>query len=230
MSQNLKKINELKNDSKAVNTEIKVIRKLDEREVFNKKKRIQQRVSDFLVGDETGVFTLTAWDLDIDKIADRIGKSILIMNGYVNVFMERATLNIGMYGQWKPIDKEIEVTDIPEELPKTIQWFKVKDLKERLRNVNIIVKVKEKAAPRDVRFKDGSMHRVATASVGDTTGLINLSLFDAAIESVNEGEIYELKNGYVSKFQNNLQLNIGKYGQFTKIDHEDFEINTTNLM
>ena len=74
------------------------------------------------------------------------------------------------------------------------------------------------------------MHRVATASVGDTTGMIKLSLFDADIERVNEGEIYELKNGYVSKFQNDLQLNIGKFGQFTKIDHEDFEINTSNLM
>ena len=103
------------------------------------------------------------------------------MNGYVNVFMEQAKLNIGMYGQWKPIDKEIEVKDIPEELPKTIQWYKVADLKEGLKSVNIIIKVKEKAAPRDVRFKDGSTHRVAASSVGDTTGLINLSLFDAAI-------------------------------------------------
>jgi len=229
MSVDLVKIKDLKNDSKRVFIEVQVIKKLTEREVFNKKKGITQRVADFLIGDETGYFTLTAWDDEIGKINSQLGKSILIKNGYVNVFMEKAKLNIGLYGSWGIIDKKIEVADIPEEEPKKEQWYKVIDLKEGLRSVNIIIKLKEIGEPREVRFRDGTTHRVATASVGDETGIIRLSLFDQSIEEVAEGEIYELKNGYVSQFQNNLQLNIGKYGEFAKIEHEDFEINTEVL-
>lgn len=225
MSINLMKIKDIKNDSKKINIEVKLIKKLAERSVTNKKTRLQQKVADFLIGDETGVYTLTMWDADINKIDNLKGKVILIKNGYINVFMDQGKLNIGKYGAWEISDKEIDVAEIPEEEPKEIKWSKIKELREGMKNVNIIIKIGEKAEPRSVSFKDGTMHRVATAEVGDETGIIRMSLFDNMIEEVGEGEIYELKNGYISKFQDNLQLNIGKFGEFKKTDHEDFEIN-----
>ncbi len=230
MSQNLMKIEDLKEDTKKVNIEVKVIRKLDSREVFNKKRRTMQRVANFLIGDETGTYTLTVWDAEIDKIEDKMGESILISNGYVSSFMNKSQLNIGLYGNWKPIKKEIEVTDIPDEEPEELQFVNVADLREGMTKVNIIVKVKEKLEAREVAFRDGTKHRVATTTVGDTTGMINLSLFDDMIEKVNEGEIFQLTNCYIKKFKDTLQLNIGKFGKFEKIKHEDFEINTENLL
>lgn len=230
MSENLIKIKDLKKDAKKVTIEVKLIKKVREREVFNKKARKYQKVADFMIGDETGSYMLTVWDAVIEQIESLVGKSIKIINGYVSEFRDEEKLNIGLYGSWKFIDREIEVSDIPQEMPTEIKWVKIIDLKDKMSGVNVILKIKEVLAPRDVRFRDGTMHKVATASVGDTTGMINLSLFDQDIEGVKAGEIYELKNGYVSKFQDTLQLNIGKLGTFEKIEHEDFQINTKHLL
>ncbi|MHA1379545.1 MAG: hypothetical protein ACTSRG_14320 [Candidatus Helarchaeota archaeon] len=229
MSTNFKKIEELKPDMKKINIEVKLIRKLKEREVYNKKAQKHQKVADFMVGDETGIYILTVWDAEIEKIESLIGKSIAITNGYITVFRDEAKLNIGKYGSWKFIEKEIQVPNVPKEEPVEVVWVKVADLKDKMSGVNIIVKINEVLKPRDVRFRDGTVHKVATASVGDTSGMINLSLFDNDIEGVKEGDIYELKNGYISKFQDTLQLNIGKYGNFKKIEHKDFKINTDKL-
>ena len=58
------------------------------------------KVSDALVGDETGVVYLTLWDDNIEKVND--GDSIRIENGYVTLFKGNIRLNIGKYGKLEP--------------------------------------------------------------------------------------------------------------------------------
>ncbi|MDR0797326.1 MAG: hypothetical protein LBE70_01185, partial [Nitrososphaerota archaeon] len=55
------------------------------------------KVSDALIGDETGVVYLTLWDDNIEKINE--GDSVRIENGYVTLFKGNIRLNTGKYGK-----------------------------------------------------------------------------------------------------------------------------------
>jgi replication factor A1 len=65
------------------------------------------KVSDALVGDETGVVYLTLWDDNIEKVND--GDSIRIENGYVTLFKGNIRLNIGKYGKLEPAAEPLTV-------------------------------------------------------------------------------------------------------------------------
>lgn len=54
------------------------------------------KVSDALVGDETGCIYLTLWDDNIEKVKD--GDTINVKNGYINLFRGNMRLNVGRYG------------------------------------------------------------------------------------------------------------------------------------
>jgi len=96
-------------------------------------------------------------------------------------------------------------------------FVKVKDLTPTSRGINIIVKVLE---VKDVRTvfsrRDNREHRVAEVLVGDETGVVLMSLWDENIERVQEGDVIEIGNGYVSLFRNEMRLNIGFYGSLKK--------------
>ena len=54
--------------------------------------------------------------------------------------------------------------------------------------------------------------------VGDDTGRIYLTLWDQSIDMLNEGDIGEVKNGFIKVIRNELRLNVGKYGELLKIE------------
>ena len=109
------------------------------------------------------------------------------------------------------------------------QVMSVGDLKPGSRNVNILVKAIGKAEIRDVKSgKDGSDHKVTEVTVGDETGIVLLTLWDDAIDKVNDGQVYQIKNGYTSLFKGNIRLNIGRYGEVQEVTDRDVEVNDTN--
>jgi replication factor A1 len=75
---------------------------------------------------------------------------------------------------------------------------------------------------------DGSTHRVADILVGDETGCITMTLWDDAIDKVNEADVINVKNGYVSLFKGSMRLNTGKYGSFDKSEKTIGDVNTEN--
>lgn len=103
--------------------------------------------------------------------------------------------------------------------------LKVTDLNINSRRVNIIVKVVDKGESREVKFKNGTLHNVANAVVGDETGCINMSLWDDQIQMIDVGDVIEIENGYVSTFRGAAQLNVGRYGTIRKIPKK-IEVNT----
>jgi replication factor A1 len=110
-----------------------------------------------------------------------------------------------------------------------IEFVKVDSLKSRLRNVNVTVKVVNIGEPRSVTSRrDGSVHRVAEALVGDETGCVLLTLWNDQISALNNGNVIEVKNGYTSLFRGFLRLNIGRGGVAEKVDKEIEEVNTEN--
>ncbi len=90
------KIGELNPSSRAVNVLAKVLSKSEVRNVAAGRDGEPHKVSDALVGDETGCVYLTLWDDNIEKVKD--GDTVNIKNGYINLFRGNMRLNVGRYG------------------------------------------------------------------------------------------------------------------------------------
>jgi replication factor A1 len=94
------KVGDLTPQSKAVNVTAKVVSKTEIREIPMGRDGSPHKVSDALIGDETGVVYLTLWDDNIEKVND--GDTVRIENGYVTLFKGNIRLNIGKYGKLEP--------------------------------------------------------------------------------------------------------------------------------
>ena len=99
------KVGELNPSSRAVNVLAKVVSKSEVRNVAAGKDGEPHKVSDALVGDETGSIYLTLWDDNIEKVHD--GDTILIKNGYINLFRGNMRLNVGRYGTLEISEKPL---------------------------------------------------------------------------------------------------------------------------
>ena len=116
-----------------------------------------------------------------------------------------------------------------EDATKFLESLKVEKLTPDSRQVNIKAKVVKKGEPREtVSRKDGTSHKVVDVMIGDETGSLYLSLWDDNIEKVSDGDVIEIKNGYVSLFRGSMRLNIGREGTLEKSTAEIGEVNTTN--
>jgi len=102
----------------------------------------------------------------------------------------------------------------------------VAELKPRMKNVTISFKVISIGEQREIESrKDGSSHRVCDITVGDTSGTVQVPLWDDTIDSVEEGATYNLTNGYTGLFRGNLRLNVGRYGELKQADETIEEVN-----
>ena len=102
----------------------------------------------------------------------------------------------------------------------------VAELKPRMKNVTITFKVVAIGEAREVTSRsDGATHRVADATVGDSTAVVQVPLWDSSIDDMKAGTTYTLKNGYTGLFRGNLRLNIGKYGEVAEAEEAIEEVN-----
>lgn len=107
----------------------------------------------------------------------------------------------------------------------------VAELKPRMKKITITFKVVSIGEAREVSSRnDGTTHRVADATVGDSTGTVQVPLWDDSIESMQIGSTYLLTNGYTGLFRSNLRLNIGKYGEVAEAEQPIEEVNMENDM
>jgi len=99
------KVGQLTPDSRAVNVLAKVVSKSEIRDIAAGRDGAAHKVSDALVGDETGCVYLTLWDDNITKVNE--GAVVSVKNGYVNLFRGNIRLNIGRYGTLEVSDQAI---------------------------------------------------------------------------------------------------------------------------
>lgn len=102
------KVESLTPNSRRVNIVVKVDSKGEVREVTSTRNMMTNRVSDILVGDETGSIVMSAWNEVIDDLEE--GDTIQIQNGYVKLFRGNMRLNVGRYGSYT----KLEESDIEE--------------------------------------------------------------------------------------------------------------------
>ena len=103
------KVADLKPYAKKIEVIVKVLNRNDEREVTSKLDDSTHRVTEVLIGDDSGTVFLTLWDDTIEKF--EVGKSYIINNGYISMFRSSLRLNIGRYGEFKEAETAVEKVD-----------------------------------------------------------------------------------------------------------------------
>ena len=101
------KVDRLTPASRQVNITVKVVSKGEVREIASRRDDSTHKVSDTLVGDETGTILMTLWDEMINEVSE--GDVLGIKNGYVTLFKGSMRINIGRYGSFEKIEKELTV-------------------------------------------------------------------------------------------------------------------------
>ena len=83
--------------------------------------------------------------------------------------------------------------------------------------VTMTTKVVNVSEPREVMTKLGYRTKVATATLEDDTGKIELSLWGRQIDEIDVGDTIEITNGYIREFRGSLQLNVPRKGEIKKV-------------
>ncbi|MBU0636093.1 hypothetical protein KKE06_03640 [Candidatus Micrarchaeota archaeon] len=114
------KINELRPFAKKVELTVKALSKNEIREVTSKLDNSTHKVTEILVGDDSGTVLLTLWDDAIEKI--EIGKAYKIANAFTSLFKNSLRLNLGRYGELSDSDENIEVDESNNVSEKEVEF------------------------------------------------------------------------------------------------------------
>jgi len=85
----------------------------------------------------------------------------------------------------------------------------ISDITIDSKDVEVEASVIEVSEPRTVNTRFGPKN-VATAVIEDSTGRINLSVWEDQIEKITSAKKLKIKGAYVTKWSNNLQLNLSR--------------------
>lgn len=91
------------------------------------------------------------------------------------------------------------------------------DLKPGMSSVNIKVTVSEISEPKHVITSKGVEHEILEAKVEDETGAMMLVLWGEKVFPLKVGDVLQIGNGFVTSFKGEWRINVGKYGEITKV-------------
>ncbi len=109
--EDITKIKDLNPNAKRVNVLAKVVHKSEPKEIHTRYGETKH-VTEAVVGDETGVITMSLWEDQANLINE--GETIYVDNGYISLVRGHLRLNVGKYGSIKKSEEEIE--EINEDL------------------------------------------------------------------------------------------------------------------
>ena len=101
------KIRELGPRSRKISTVIKIVKKLNEKDVISRTDGLKHKISEFLVGDESGCIIMSLWDSLIDEVME--GSVYEVRNCYIHLFNSSMRLNLGRIASIKQIEKVLGV-------------------------------------------------------------------------------------------------------------------------
>jgi len=93
--------------------------------------------------------------------------------------------------------------------------MKIVELRPGMKRVDLKGTIVEISESREVTTRFGDVSRVATAVLADDSGRIKMSLWNENIDRVSVNNTVQIENGYVTTFQGESQLNVGRYGKIT---------------
>jgi replication factor A1 len=118
-------------------------------------------------------------------------------------------------------DNSMETSRVRKEIAKqtpTPSHFKIGDLREGMKKVNVFAEVLQTSEPSKVhtQFRDNAL--VSNAWIGDKTGKVMLCLWDQQVNAVSMGDSIEVRNAHVASFKGEKQLRLGKNGTITRLE------------
>ncbi len=206
------KIKELSKDRSNVIFMAKVLSVGDIRE-FSRDNDTVGRVVNLNLADDTGSIKAALWDeaSDLVKIGDIKPGQTLKVKGYIKEGKSGLEVNVGRGGGIEHIDSEISVNLKP---------VKICEIKNGMNSLNIIGKIIDMGTVRTFQRKDGTPGKVRNITIGDDTGKIRLTLWDAKADAADlrTGDAVEIMNAYAreNSFSNQTEMQLGSGGSIVK--------------
>lgn len=199
------KISEIRDGMADINVSGKLLDISDVR-TFQKKDGSQGRVSNILVGDETGKIRVTLWDEKVDSTSGlNLDDTVEIINGYArtNNFSQQVEIQIGNHGVLRKTDADVEYkenfTPIADIIPGE--------------SYSIEGSVSGLGELREFDRDDGTTNMVSNIYVSDETGRIRIALWGDHALLVDELDIdtpIQIIDAYSkSGFNDEIELSAG---------------------
>ncbi|MBW3023232.1 DNA-binding protein [Candidatus Woesearchaeota archaeon] len=93
--------------------------------------------------------------------------------------------------------------------------MKVNELKDKTAVDEIVLKIKSKEEPRDVR---GGSLRVCNAKGEDDTGEVTITLWNDDIDKVKEGDTIKITKGWSQIYNGTMQVSAGRMGKLEVVE------------
>jgi replication factor A1 len=175
------------------------------------------RVVNLNLADDTGSIKAALWDeaCDLVKIGDIKPGQTLKVKGYIKEGKNGLEVNVGRGGGIEHIDKEVSVNLKP---------IKINEVKNGMNALNVIAKIIDMGTVRTFQRKDGMAGKVRNITIGDDTGKIRLTLWDAKADATEfkAGDTVEVMNAYAreNSFSNQVEIQLGSGGSMVKSSAE----------
>ncbi|TFH04888.1 MAG: hypothetical protein E4H14_13800 [Candidatus Thorarchaeota archaeon] len=96
-------------------------------------------------------------------------------------------------------------------------WTPIVQFKREIHWVNVRFNIIKKGKTRIVTQRStGRKHEISDCIVGDSTAIVNLTLWNDDIDVIEQGKTYELQNGYINLFDECMILSKGRRGSIVE--------------
>lgn len=94
-------------------------------------------------------------------------------------------------------------------------FHKIAQLKNKMKRVDLKAKIIKILPMRRVMTRFGDWANFTNVEIADDTGSIQLSLWNNQLQNLDVGDLIEITNGHVARYQGQLQLRLGRKGTIT---------------
>jgi replication factor A1 len=99
--------------------------------------------------------------------------------------------------------------------------MKVSELRPGMEHVDISVRVKSLNEPQEVLTNYGVTHNLVDGVVEDESGSVGVTFWNEKIElleGVEEGNLVELRDCFITSFKGDLSINVGRDSELEKTE------------
>ncbi len=173
----------------------------------------KSQVMSVILADETGTIRASFWGDMVEK-AQQLSKgdTVLLENARSRVgLQDRPEVQVG---NQTSVEINPENIDIEKKKPSMV---KISELEEGMDSIETVGRIIESSEIREFTRDDGSEGRAASLTIGDDTGVIDVTLWDSKteiLEKIEEGDIIRLSDSYtVSGNYGEVEIHLSDRGE-----------------
>ena len=119
----------------------------------------------------------------------------------------------------------MQVSDTPVQ-SNSKDWILIEQFTQESRHVNVRFKILKKGKTRIVSARaSGRKHEISDCIIGDSSAIMNLTLWNEDIDNVELGRTYEILNGYINLFDECMTLSRGRRGELAESTISIIDVN-----